>query len=104
MTSSVRLSVFAMLSAIWLGVVAAPVEAVEVTPKEIQSRRCLQCHGQSRLATLPPTDRIAMVAPGAGPSTQPAPASRPGLHVTAESLKASVHAGLSCVDCHADAV
>src|SRR5215207_5700151 len=98
MTSSVRLSVFAMLSAIWLGVVAARVEAVEVTPKEVQNRRCLQCHGQSRLATLPPSERIAMVAPGTQPSTQPGAPVRPGLHVAAESLKASVHAGLACVD------
>jgi len=102
MTSTARLSVFAfVLSAIWLGTSIARVHAVEVTPKEIQNRRCLQCHGQSRLATLPPSERIAMVAPGTQPSTQP---TRPGLHVTAESLKASVHADLSCVDCHADAV
>src|SRR5688572_11027502 len=105
MTSSVRLPVFAaVLSAIWLGAGVARVAAVEVTPKEIQDKRCLQCHGQSRLATMPAHERIAMVAPGAAPSTRPALPTRAGLHVTGETLKASVHAGLACVDCHADAV
>jgi hypothetical protein len=103
MTPCVRLSVFVVLSAIWLGVGAARVSAVEITPKEIQNRRCLQCHSQSRMATLPPTDRAAMVAPVTRPST-PVPPTRPALHVTPESLKGSVHAGLACVDCHADAV
>jgi cytochrome b subunit of formate dehydrogenase len=85
----------------WLGVAVAQVCAVEVSPKEIQNRRCLQCHGQSRMATLPPSERAAMVAPGTQPATRP---TRPGIHVTPESLSGSVHANLSCVDCHADAV
>jgi cytochrome b subunit of formate dehydrogenase len=101
MTRTLRLCfLVVVLSVTWLGVAVSHVAAVEISPKEIQNRRCLQCHSQSRLATLSPTDRAAMVAPGTQPSTRP---TRPGIFVTAESLKASVHANLSCVDCHADA-
>lgn len=81
-------------------VCVTPASAVEVTQKEIQDRRCLNCHGQSRLATMPPTERAAMVAAPTGPSTQP---TRPGLHVTADALVNSVHKSLACIECHKDA-
>jgi cytochrome b subunit of formate dehydrogenase len=78
----------------------ADVSAVEVSEKEMQNRRCLNCHGQSRMASLSPADRAGMVAPGTQPSTRPI---RPGIHVTADSLAGSVHKSLGCVDCHRDA-
>jgi cytochrome b subunit of formate dehydrogenase len=101
MTWTVRYILIGVTGIMGLMIRAAPLSAVEVTQNQIQNRRCLNCHGQSRLATLPPTERAAMVAPGTQPaSTQP---TRPGLHVTPESLSGSVHASLACLDCHADA-
>src|SRR4051812_1790950 len=83
--------------AVSLLVVASLARGVEVSEKEIQSRKCLDCRGQSRIATLTPADRVGMIAPGTQPSTRP---TRPEIHVTRESLARSVHASLACVDCH----
>jgi cytochrome b subunit of formate dehydrogenase len=79
---------------------AATLRAADLTEAEIANRRCANCHGQSRIATLNGQQRTGMVAP----TTQPLSADpRPELHVTSEALDGSVHAGQSCVSCHTDA-
>src|SRR5262245_6087640 len=95
---------------LWLSLItlliAGPSRAVDVSQADIANRRCLACHGQSRLATLSPEQRIVMVAPATIPTTQPsAPApTRPGLYLGTEALVGSVHAKLACVQCHSNAV
>jgi thiosulfate reductase cytochrome b subunit len=83
-------------------------------------RRCLACHAQPHIAELSPAERISMVgtwlgtgerdpgepAPvedGALGSTRDEPETRPGLYVRADALVGSVHAGMTCVECHPDA-
>jgi len=78
-------------------------------------RRCLQCHGQAHIAELGPAERRSMVSTsldaegGAGGSVEQLPlsgdepATRAGLFVTPDALSGSVHAGVSCVECHTDA-
>jgi len=78
------------------------VKGVEVSQAEIANRKCLGCHGQSRMATLGPADRLSMVAPGSANAKDELPA-RPGLYVKEEALGGSVHKSLACVDCHAAA-
>src|SRR4051794_15855226 len=81
--------------------VAAPAFGVDLSPSEIANRRCLDCHGQSRMATLPPAERATMVVAMAQATTQPT--ARPGLWVSNSKLSAGVHAKLACVQCHANA-
>lgn len=74
-------------------------------PAAPENRRCFQCHGQTQIAELGPDDRAVMVAPMPDDfrPAAPMPRMRPGLYVDADALRPSVHAGLSCTDCHADA-
>src|SRR5690242_8811013 len=97
MTVSMRRSRVGLATVVGLTLFVSLVRADQVSPQEIQNRRCLNCHGQARLATLGPADRAAMVAPATMPSTQPV---RPGIYVASESLGRSVHASLACTDCH----
>jgi cytochrome b subunit of formate dehydrogenase len=85
-------------------VLAGPLTtwSAEIPPNQIANRRCLNCHGQSRLAELPPDERQRMVAASAQPATQPA-AVRPELFVAPDALDRSTHAKLACTDCHKDA-
>src|SRR4051812_29166683 len=80
---------------------AAPAFGVDLSPSEIANRRCLDCHGQSRMSTLPPEERVTMVVAATQPATQPA--TRPGLWVSNSKLSTGVHAKLACVQCHANA-
>jgi len=80
-------------------------------------RRCMQCHGQTHIATLSPAERRSMVGtkldtstPAAPPSATPTdpltgnePPTRPNLFVHPEQLKGGVHEKNTCVDCHTDA-
>ncbi len=98
--------------------------AVELTPADIENRRCLNCHGQSHIADLNPSERASMIAsyqpaapiPSPSPITQPAPTTqpftpttgpapekRPGLFLPGSIFSSSVHAKLACVDCHQNA-
>ncbi len=87
-------------------------------PAHQVDKRCLDCHGQKRIATLDPAERASMVgtwlgpgsSPGKSPSRKPGlPSeeakrpSRPSLHVLPDALQTSVHAELACVQCHKDA-
>lgn len=93
---------FAVSLAAWVAVLlvgGAPAGAREVADAEIQNRRCLNCHGQSHIATLAPSVRASMVAPAAQPDPSP-PATRPELYIPGSHLTRSVHAALACTDCH----
>ena len=79
---------------------AARARADELTPAQLDNRRCFNCHGQSRMASIAPAERQGMVAPATQPLSGGA---RAGLHVPGNALAAGVHAKLACVDCHADA-
>ncbi len=80
---------------------ARPVAAVEVQQAQIDNRRCLDCHGQSRMAELSPGERGTMVASAV--IDQDAPATRPGLYIGPEALSKSVHQSVTCLSCHAQA-
>src|ERR1041385_6361759 len=82
--------------------ICSRVLAVEVSPAEIANRRCLNCHGQSRLATLPPAERATMLAPSTKVAASQ-PATRPEIYLGDNPLRASVHAQLECVACHQNA-
>ena len=101
---------------VWFGALvlsAGPVLAQD-GPSEAD-RRCLQCHGQDHIAELNPEERRSMVGTSLDPDGSPSgsgetvpltgnePAARPGLLVTRDSLGGSMHAGVSCVECHTDA-
>ncbi len=73
--------------------------AREVADAEIENRRCLNCHGQSHIAVLSPTERASMVAPSDRIS-EDAPATRPRLYIPGSDLTRSVHAAIACTDCH----
>ncbi|MCK6477193.1 MAG: hypothetical protein L6Q35_10220 [Phycisphaerales bacterium] len=78
-------------------------------------QRCLNCHGQPRIATLTPEQRLSMVSTlldAETPAPAPAPveplkgdepAQRPGLLVNQDELKLGPHGANRCVDCHEDA-
>ena len=82
---------------------ASIIRAAEVTETEIENRRCLNCHGQSHIATLSPKDRQPMVVATTQPSTQPVVERRASLFVPGTLLGSSVHAKIACTDCHAGA-
>src|SRR3954447_7229116 len=82
--------------------VTLPVRAVDLSPAQIANKRCLDCHGQSRMAQLTPDERTPMVVASTQPTTRPV--SRPGLFVAGSGLSQSVHAKLACVQCHTQAI
>jgi cytochrome b subunit of formate dehydrogenase len=76
---------------------AAPARALD-------NGQCYDCHGDPGILTWSPGEKASNVTPG-GPKAVPHPFGKfPGmsLHVDAARYKASVHADLSCTDCHAD--
>lgn len=86
-----------VLLLVWGGV----ARGEELSPAELANHRCLDCHGQSKIATLSPEERRTMVvAGGAGVE----PATRAGLYIDTGKLKGSIHGTQACVDCHAEAV
>lgn len=100
---------------------AAIVFAVGAPPAAAQStddpnRRCLHCHGQPHIGELDPAERLSMVGtwldgePPAPGEQAPAhvlagdePPTRPGLFIPPDALASSVHAQITCVECHEDA-
>lgn len=108
-----RLGVFALFLGGALAIGAAPGARAEPDA----DRRCLQCHAQAHIAELNPAERRSMVgtwlddasAPPpdlpafAGEPDPDAPLKRPGLYITHDHLAGSVHAGVTCVECHEDA-
>ena len=74
-------------------------QAEEVSQAQIANKRCLECHGQPKMADYPPGERRTMLAPSTQPAAPNAPAKRPGLYVL-PSFAAGAHAKLACTDCH----
>ena len=62
------------------------------------NQRCLDCHGQAHIVDMSPGDRRLMVKGDEGFGDEPA--TRPELLVDPMVYRGSVHADLSCVDCH----
>ncbi len=88
------------------GACAAAAVLCFVSPTRAQTaddRRCLQCHAQERIATDPVEDLRARVRLSAGEPPPPR-ADQSKLYVTPDMLRESVHAGVACAACHADAV
>jgi cytochrome b subunit of formate dehydrogenase len=77
--------------ALWMGVgVCAAQEA-----RDAGARRCLNCHGQFRIASLAEEERAAMVSTPLQPR-----ADLLGLYFDQEVFARGVHAKLTCDDCH----
>ncbi|OQB81828.1 MAG: hypothetical protein BWX88_04189 [Planctomycetes bacterium ADurb.Bin126] len=95
---------YARAWAVLLLCASAPAWAAEVSPQEVQNRRCVNCHGQLHIAQIGPAERLSMVAPPApGQQPQASPAARSGLYIAPNTLDKSVHAALACVNCHPSA-
>ena len=65
-------------------------------PPTMESQRCLNCHGQERIATATEQERASMVST---PPTEPR-SETSGLYFDQQRFGSSVHAGLDCGDCH----
>ena len=76
--------------------------AVALSPSDIENRRCLNCHGQSDIGQLNPTERRSMIA-ALGEPGPAEPAARPGLYIGPDALAGSIHANTACADCHQNA-
>ena len=89
-----------------LGALLATAAPVRAQSAAVANRRCLNCHAQEHLGTMPPVERWRMVAPlpGEGEPTEEdlarEPATRPELHLDRLAFGESVHADLRCTDCH----
>lgn len=64
--------------------------------------RCLDCHAQAHIASVPARERQAMVAPAPG-GAFPKRDHPEALFVDRSRLRKSVHATVACQDCHPDA-
>ena len=74
------------------------------TSRAIDDGQCLDCHGDAGISGWSPQEKASNVSPG-GPKAPESPFGKfPGmsLHVDAARYKASVHADVSCTDCHSD--
>ncbi|MGB7629588.1 MAG: hypothetical protein WBM29_00745, partial [Candidatus Deferrimicrobium sp.] len=70
----------------------------------LDNGQCLDCHGDRGIPGWSPAEKASNVTPG-GPKEVPHVGGNfPGmsLYVDPEAYKFSVHADLSCTDCHAD--
>jgi hypothetical protein len=75
--------------------------AVEISDTELQNRRCLNCHGQSRIAQMSPEERASMVGAKNAAAQSSVPTTRPTLYIATPKLL-GVHTDLRCIDCHKD--
>ncbi|MDX2119278.1 MAG: hypothetical protein SFY96_13960 [Planctomycetota bacterium] len=113
-----RMKWTAALTATVLSMVcAAPASAqADLSETEAANRRCLRCHGQEKIGTLNPAERLSMVGTWLDAGTPPANAAkptstltgkelatRPKLFIASDALAHGVHANNKCIDCHEDA-
>ena len=94
-----------LLLLLWVTAFAVPASrAVELTEAQTANRSCFNCHGQLHLAEMGAAERRSMLRDdGAADDASAGDAPRPGLYVAPNALSDTVHAGLRCLDCHADA-
>ena len=116
-SASPRPSAAYLRAALTLGWVLTLTAAGQPATLQAANQRCLNCHGQSHIATLSPAERRTMVAlpEGLAPVLPPAPATaapataaeaqpaRPRLYIADGQFRGSVHAKAACTDCHQDA-
>ncbi len=88
-----------VLSIVFIG--GADAQVTPSGPKK-DDDRCLDCHAQAHIATVPAEERQAMVvpAPGGGFPARDHPET---LLVDGSQLKKSSHAAVACEDCHPNA-
>lgn len=112
-----RLAILVGMIALVLGAMPRPGAAqTPLSGLDPADRRCMQCHGQAKIANLTPAERRAAVgtwldtteaAPGPAPPPEPLTGDeidkRPGLYVRMDVLGAGPHAKAKCVECHEDA-
>ena len=72
--------------------------------RALENGDCLDCHGDSGILSWSNEERASNVTPGGPETPERVAAPFPGiiLYVDPEKYKTSVHADLSCTDCHAD--
>jgi cytochrome b subunit of formate dehydrogenase len=72
--------------------------------RAIDSGQCFDCHGDRGIVSWSPQEKASNVTPGGAKAPDSPFGKFPGmsLHVDAARYKASVHADLSCADCHGD--
>ena len=87
------------ISAVAIVLTAGTVRAASPTrPADpLENERCLNCHGQRRIATIPREERDSMVSPPPSPTGWENPES---LYFDQGVFDKSVHRGLACGDCH----
>lgn len=101
-------------AALGIGLGSAVLGAIQPDPDA--DKRCFECHGQSHIAELNPEERVSMVGTWVGPGPAPdrapqlpitpgasEPETRPALYIPPDALLRSVHADVTCVECHEDA-
>ncbi len=83
---------------------SAHARAVEMTDADIENKRCFNCHGQSRITDLAPSEWRTMVSdPGSMDARARVAEPRPGLFTPPDALHDGPHADLTCIRCHEDA-
>ncbi len=105
-----------LLLVVLIGVLGIVPRFAAAQSREEADRKCLQCHGQAHIAELNPHERRSMVgtwlgdeprpdAPAAAPPVVSGdePSTRPALYIAPGALAGSVHAQITCVECHQDA-
>jgi len=70
----------------------------------LDNGQCFDCHGDQGILGWSPAEKASNVDPGGQKARHHFAGNFPGmsLYVDAEAYKVSVHADLSCTDCHAD--
>ena len=70
----------------------------------LDNGQCLDCHGDPAITGWSPAEKASNVTPGGAKRLDSPFGKFPGmsLHVDSAAYKASVHADVSCTDCHAD--
>lgn len=90
--------------AVLVGLVALLLEFVPSSLRAMENSECFDCHGDREILSWSAEDRASNVTPGGPERSYRVASPFPGmsLHVDAALYETSVHADLSCTDCHAD--
>ncbi len=105
-TASIALGrcTWTVAASLLLGVAGSTLAITPAAEIAAENRKCANCHGQARLGQMTAAQRGVMVRRDQDQTLSEDPASaHPGLVVTTQTLAASVHDALACIDCHQDA-